>query len=105
MDKYKALKDQVEKSGFTVWENDHDVAIDRIVLSRGVEGNSFWVSRSEEKGWILGMWGPAYYLVPDEIDIAKMCLSLLRSTRETLPDVNAAFKRKFKLKQIPESDW
>ena len=86
------------------WETGEDNVNDRIVLSRGIAGNSFWVLQTEEKCWILGLWGPAYYLIPEEVDVLDVCLCLLRSTKKTLPDVNDAFKRKFQLRRISEDE-
>ncbi|MGE0434586.1 MAG: hypothetical protein AB7K09_10010 [Planctomycetota bacterium] len=47
--------------------------------SRGLEGNSFWLTFGGSAGWMLATWNNRSWAVPplDDREIAQMCLEIL----------------------------
>jgi hypothetical protein len=103
---YAELKRTVEDAGFFTTPMPLDNGGDRLALAsmwhrRGLTGNSFWVAK-RGTNWYLGTWGSHLYRVPNDADLADLCLTWLRATDETMSDIDNALKVQYGLVELTD---
>ena len=79
---YSALKMAIELAGYytDLRANERGTMLVCVLkkdLSGRLSGNSFLISRKDDR-WYLSTWGDdVIYLVPEEADLSKLCINCL----------------------------
>jgi hypothetical protein len=110
-DVYAPLASAVKAAGFYTSGVENRGTWDRTTVcsKRGPDGeltgNSFWVTKLPS-GWYLGTWGVRTYYLPDESQLADLCIEWLsREPDGTQSDFDQRLKAAYGLVEVTEQSF